>query len=152
MNEIIFHYMITISKAKPSECQKVRHLEQKVWKEPGVTSQYDIAFFVSFGYVFVAKDKDKIVGAIVAIKTKDNEIKITDWVIDKKYRRMGIGSRLYAKLKKEAKELPLLAYVEASNEPSIHGHQKLGFKKVKKMKDPFYLGTTGDWWMLRCKQ
>lgn len=141
--------MITISRAKISESQKVRRLEQTVWKSNIITSQYDAAFFVHYGHVFVAKDKNKIVGAIVAIKTKGNEIKIIDWVVAELYRRHGVGLRLYQALKKAAGKLPLIAWVKTTNHPSLEAHRKLGFKKTKKLVDPFALGNKGVYWIMK---
>jgi len=141
--------MIKIARAKPSECQEVRRFEQFVWKEVCITSPYDIAFFVSYGYVFLAKDNDVIVGAIIAIKTKYDEVKITDWLVDERYRRTGIGSRLYKRLKNDIKGLPIIAYVESKNIASLAGHEKLGFKRIKQVEDPFYLGDKKSWWIMK---
>lgn len=144
--------MIKISRAKPSECQKVRQFEQKVWNETYITSPYDIAFFVSYGYVFLAKEKNKIVGAIIAIKTKDDEIKITDWLVDERCRRIGIGTKLYNVLKKDTQGLPIIAYVESKNTASLSGHEKLGFTRVKKIRDPFYMGDKKSWYIMRSEK
>ena len=143
--------MITITQAKPSECQKIRKFEQAVWKEKGITSAYDSAFFAWFGYVYVAKDKGKIVGVIIAIKTRDNQVKVVDWLVKEKYRRQGIGLRLYKKLLTAAAGLTVVAFVDSSNIASLEAHQALGFKKMKKIKDPFYLGSKQVWWVMERK-
>lgn len=155
--------MIRITKAKPGECQLVRQFEEKIWQEKCVTSQYDAAIYVRFGYVFIAKDKGKIVGAIIALRTKDNEVKITDWIVDKEYRRKGIGGQLYQKLEKEVADSEsniragrkqgsrMIACVKATNIASLEGHKKFGFKKIKKMIDPFCLGDKKTWWLMATK-
>lgn len=141
--------MIKISKAKPKESQSIRQFEQFVWNETNITSPYDIVSFVTYGYVFLAKSKDKIVGAIVAIKTKDNEIRIIDWIVDESYRHIGIGTKLYEKLRKEAGNLTMIAYVESDNTASIEGHKKLGFKPTKKITDPFFIGDKKNWVIMK---
>ncbi|PIR04350.1 MAG: hypothetical protein COV59_01290 [Candidatus Magasanikbacteria bacterium CG11_big_fil_rev_8_21_14_0_20_39_34] len=141
--------MIKIVRAKPSECQKVRRFEQMVWDEPCITSPWDIMFFVSYGYVFLAKEKEKIVGAIVAFKTKNDEVKITDWLVAKKYRRTGVGTKLYKRLKKDTKGMPIIAFVESKNTASLEGHKKLGFRCIKEVKDPFYLGEKKIWSIMK---
>lgn len=143
--------MIKISKAKPEESQLIRQFEQFVWNEPSITSPYDIVSFVTYGYVFLAKDRDKIVGTIVAIKTKDNEIRIIDWIVDEPYRHIGIGTKLYKRLRKEIGKLTMIAYVESDNTASIEGHKKLGFKPTKQITDPFLIGDKKDWIVMKSK-
>lgn len=131
-----------ITSAQPYECQEIRQLEEKAWGE-NVTSPYDIAFYVRFGYVFVAKVENKLVGVIIALKTKDDKIKVTDLVVDDNYRRRGIARELYLELLKLS--LPVIAFVNTKNEKSMNLHLKLGFKQVEEMEDPFYLGKKEKW-------
>ncbi len=137
--------MVTINRAKPNECQKIKKFEEIVWKEKGITSPYDSAYFISFGYAYVAKDNGKIVGIIIAIQTRDDKIKVIDWLVHQKYRHQGIGTRLYRKLLKETGNLPVLAFVNSANAVSLERHVALGFKKIKKIRDPFYLGNKKYW-------
>lgn len=141
--------MVIVSKARPKDCQRIRQFEQRVWKDPGVTSPYDAAFFVRFGYAFIAKDVDKIVGVIIALKTKGDEVKIADWLVDEKYRRRGIGEKLYIALRKNIAHLPIVAFINTTNKASLSAHQKFGFKKIKKLTDPFYLGDKSSWWLVK---
>ncbi len=141
--------MITISKAKLKDCQKIRKLEQKVWEEQNITSPYDTAICVRYGYVFVAKEIDKIIGAIIAIKTRDNEIKIVDWIVDKKYKNKSIGLKLYKKLIQHVSNIPIIAFVNSKNKISINKHKKLGFKMIKKIKDPYVLGEKDYWFLMK---
>ncbi len=130
--------MIKIARAKPSDAQKIRALETKVWKEE-VTNRYDAPMFVRFGYAYVAKDRDKIIGALIAWQTRDNEIKVADWIVDERYRENGVGLRLYKRLLQDTKGKTIVSFVDTKNEPSLKAHLKLGFKVVKRVKDPFVL-------------
>lgn len=141
--------MITIAKAKISDAQKIRTFEQKEWNEKDIVGPYEAATFIRYGYAFVAKDKEDVVGVIIAMKTKGNEIKVIDWIVAEEYRRKKIGSRLYAALEKEVKGYTLLSFVECKNKESSEGHQKLGFKKIKKIKDAFGMKTKEQWWLMR---
>lgn len=141
-------FSIKITKAKTSDSQQIKKLEDKIWDEE-VVNKYDIPMFVSFGYVFVAKDKDKIIGAIVAYPTKQNEVYVCDWVVDKKYRKMKIGEKLYKKLIKSVGKRSVVSFVETNNAPSIKAHQKFGFKIVKKIKNSYDLNEGYRFFMRR---
>jgi len=129
---------ITISKAKVSDSQVIRKLEKKVWSEE-VVNKYDSPMLVRFGYVYVAKHEKKIVGAIIAYPTKDNEIYVCDWVVDSKYRGMNIGQRLYERLFKDVREKSIVSFIDPDNFPSMKTHLKLGFRVVRKIKNPYAL-------------
>ncbi len=127
--------MIKISKAKIEDLQQILKLETKIW-DGRVTSIYDMANFIRFGYAFVAKDKTKIVGAIIAIKTKDDEVFVEDLIVDKKYRNKKIGTKLKQKLISSVK-LPFIGFVSPKFKASLKLQKKLGFKLVKKVKNPY---------------
>ncbi|MBI2444694.1 MAG: GNAT family N-acetyltransferase [Candidatus Magasanikbacteria bacterium] len=141
--------MITLARAKPKESQAIRRLEQRVWRASNITSPYDIAFYVRFGYAWIARDAQRLIGAIVALKTRNDEVKIVDWVVEPKYRRRGIGERLYRALERASRGLPIIALVKETNRPSLRAHQKLGFKPVRAIRDPFALGSKKRWWLMR---
>lgn len=132
--------MITISKAKVSEAQNIRRLEETIWKAKNITSKYDAASRVRFGYVFVAKDNKNIIGAIIASKTQKNEIYVEDFLVKKRYRGVGIGKKLYERLIRSVKKAPIIAFVSPKYKTSIHVHTELGFRIWKKIKDPYAQG------------
>jgi len=130
---------IKIGKAKVSDSQTIRKLEEKVWDEE-VTNKYDIPMFVRFGYVYVAHDGKKLIGAIVGYRTNRDEIYICDLVVDKKYRGLKIGERLYRKLLKDTKGKNTVSFINLGNAESIGLHKKLGAKIVGKIKNAYNLG------------
>lgn len=137
-----FFPMITIHRADPSDSQAIRNLEKETHGEE-VTSRYDIAPLVLFGYAYVAKKQGKVVGAITAWQTAKGEVNINDWVVNAAYRRQGIGEKLYLQLIQETKGKIILSLVDIKNAASMKAHEKLGFKAVQKMQDAYQLGR-GD--------
>lgn len=134
--------MITIIKANPSDSHAIRNLEKEVHGED-VTSRYDIAPLVLFGYAYVAKEKGKIIGAITAWQTSLGKIIINDWVVHRDFRRKGVGEKLYLTLILKTKGKAILSLVDIKNTASMKAHQKLGFAVLKKMHDAYQLGK-GD--------
>lgn len=139
--------MILISQAKLSDAHKIRRLETRVWKGE-VTNKYDMPMVVRFGYVYTAKDGKKLVGGLVAYPTKHGEIYVCDWVVDKNYRGNGVGWQLYQRLLQDTQKKTVVTFVAVKNKASLVGHKKLGFKIVKRVKDP-YLLNQGDRFFLR---
>ncbi|MEN9338630.1 MAG: Acetyltransferase family, partial [Candidatus Parcubacteria bacterium] len=116
---------IKIVRAKISDAQEIRELETKVWKEE-VTNNYDIPMFVRFGYVFIAKEREKKIGAIISYKTNKNEVYISDLVVDPKYRRQGIARQLRERLFKEVKGMNVVSFLDPKNIPTIELNKKMG--------------------------
>jgi len=135
---------IKIIRAKPSNDLEILRLERKVWKEgfnlKDVSGKYDLGSFIRLGLVFVAKDKNKIVGAIISFRTEKGEIFIADWVVDEKYRNLGIGTKLYNKLKSSVKNRSLITFIETRYRDSIKMHKKMGFRIKKKVRDIYGIG------------
>lgn len=132
--------IIKISRAKVVEAQAIRRLEARVWGEE-VTNKYDEPMFIRFDWCFVAKDKQKIVGAIVAFLTRKNEVFVSDWVIDKLYRHHDIGLHLYQNLIKAVPGRNIVTLIDPDNEPSLLAHKELGFKVVRTVNNAY--GLTG---------
>ncbi|MSR85820.1 GNAT family N-acetyltransferase [Candidatus Woesearchaeota archaeon] len=128
--------MVTISQAKNYETPSIRKLEQQC-KERDVTGKYGYGYLTKFEYVFVAKEKNKIVGVIFALKTAKEEIYVEDIIIHPKWQNQGIERRLYETLLAHCGSHPILALVKINNEASIKLHKELGFKGVKTVKNPF---------------
>jgi hypothetical protein len=80
--------MITISKAKIKDTFDIVQLEQVIRKEKNVANIYETAAFIRDGFVFVAKDKNKIVGAIISFLSRRNMVFVTDFVVDPEYRNL----------------------------------------------------------------
>jgi L-amino acid N-acyltransferase YncA len=126
---------IKIVKAKIEDAQKIRILETKVWAEE-CTNKYDIPMYIRFGYVYVAKEGNRIIGAICSYKTKDNKVYVCDWFVDNKYRGKSIGMKLYKKLISSVK-FPIVTFLDPARIPTVKAHEKLGFKLLKKVKNAY---------------
>ncbi|MGV8150326.1 MAG: GNAT family N-acetyltransferase [Candidatus Woesearchaeota archaeon] len=126
---------LQILKAKIGDAQEIRKLETRIWGEE-VVNKYDIPMFVRFGYVFIAKDKNKIVGAICSYKTKKDEVYVCDWVVDEKYRNKNIGSKLYKKLINSV-NYPIITFLDPKLITTVRAHEKLGFKLFKRIDNAY---------------
>ena len=126
---------IRIVNAKIEDSKQIRALETKIWGEE-CTNKYDIPMYIRFGYVYVAKEKNKVIGVICSYKTKDNKLYVCDWFVDEKYRGRNIGMRLYKRLISNAR-LPIVTFLDPARIPTIKAHEKLGFRLLKKVKNAY---------------
>lgn len=129
---------ISIKRAALTDAQQIRKLEEKVWAH-AVTSSYDAAMFVRFGYCFIAKQGTKLVGAIIAFPTRQQEVYVTDVVVAAKQRRSNVGERLYRRLLHTVSQ-PVISFVDPANSASLALHSKLGGRVARRVKDPYVLG------------
>ncbi len=129
---------VRITKAKVTDAQAIRKLEEKVWGEE-VVNKYDIPMFVRFGYVYIAKVGTILVGAIISYKTNKDEIYVCDLVVDARYRRLKIGEKLYQRLLSSVRGTNIVSFLDPQLDPTKRLHEKLGGKIVAKVKDPYDL-------------
>ncbi len=129
---------LKITKAQTSDAQIIRELETLVWGEE-VVNKYDIPMFIYFGYVYVAKIGNKIIGAIVSYKTNKNEIYVCDLVVHPNSQGMGIGEKLYKKLLQAVKGTNIVSFLDPELVPTLNLHKKLGAKVVARIKNPYDL-------------
>ncbi len=129
---------VVITKAKITDAKSIRDLETIVWDEE-VTNKYDAPMFVRFGYVYVAKIENKLVGAIISYKTNTNEVFVSDVVVHPEYQGMKIGEKLYRKLLRAVKGMNVVSFLDPELLPTINLHKKLGGKIVQKVINPYDL-------------
>lgn len=129
---------IKITKAKNSDAQAIRKLEQAVWKEE-VVNKYDIPMFVRFGYVYIARHNQDLVGAIISYRTNKDEVYVCDLVVDSKYRGLSIAEKLYRKLLQSVKGKNVVSFLDPDRIPTIKLHEKLGAKIVSKVENAYGL-------------
>ena len=77
--------------------------------------------------MFIAKDGDKVIGTL-RVKKESNCYRIQRMAIDKKYRKIGVGSKLIMSVLKKYKNKKL--YLMSPTQ-SIAFYQRFGFKKTK---------------------
>lgn len=130
--------LVKIDKAKVSDAQSIRMLEEKVWEEE-VVNKYDIPMFVRFGYVFVARAGKMLVGAIIAYRTNKNEVYVCDLVVDPKFRRLKIGEKLYRRLLQATKSMDIVSFLDPALVATRKLHKKLGARVVGRIKNPYDL-------------
>lgn len=127
---------VRIRAASVKDAPGIRALEKRVWGHE-VTNKYDMPIFIRHGWTFVAVHKGVLVGAIVAIATREGNACVLDWVVLPSFRHHRVGVRLYAALCKAARGRAVECLVDSHNAPSIAAHRALGFKAVKRVKDAY---------------
>ncbi len=142
--------MVNISRAKWSDSFPIRKLKQQVRKDKA-TPEKDENIFTRFEYIFVAREKNKVIGAILAIKTVKDEIYIENIIISPKWQHQGIEKRLYETLLAYSGNVPVLAIVNTTNEESIHLLKELGFKGIKKVKNFLGVDTSTESFLM-CRE
>ena len=95
--------------------------------------------FIYFGYVYVAKIADNLVGAIVSYRTNKNEVYVCDLVVHPKYQGMKIGEKLYRKLLQTVRGTNVVSFLDPGLVPTFNLHKKLGGKVVAKVFNPYDL-------------
>jgi|SRR3989344_3048334 len=130
--------IVTVRKAKVSDAQNIRRLEESVWGEE-VVNKYDIPMFIRFGWCFVAEADNKLVGAILSYHTKEGEVYVCDWVVVKSYRKQDIGIKLYNRLLVEVAGKNIVTFLDPNKIPTVEAHKKLGFELVDRIKNPYDL-------------
>ena len=141
--------MVSISRAKVYESSAIRKLEQQVWKDKDITRKYENAYLIKFEYAFVAKEKNKIIGAILAMKTTKEEVYVEDLIIHPKWQHQGLEKKLYETLFAACGNIPVFALVDNTNEASLRMHKELGFTGVKKVPNPFERDKTSTSFLMR---
>lgn len=127
-----------VRKAVLAEAQVIRALETEVWNE-SVSSTWDIATFVRYGYAYVALHKAEIRGALVGIEQQSGGVYIVDVVVRSAHRQSGIATQLYKALMRDYPNKVLTTHVSPKYEASVQLHEKLGFTKLKIEKDAYGL-------------
>ena len=143
---------VKIRQAKVEDTNKLFNLTKRVWNDRLAGNLFAIAEYIKFGYVFVAVDnKNNIAGAITALRTRDDKAYVSDIVIDKKYRKQGLASKLYKRLISYVGRREIVAFVDHDDTPSYYLHKKLGFYPEKKMKAPYGLGSMKEMYLMKRK-
>jgi ribosomal protein S18 acetylase RimI-like enzyme len=135
---------IRIRRARVTDAAKIRRLEQRVWRESAVTGRYEVAPDIVLGIAFVALAEERMVGVILARGTLSGTAYVTDWVVDRNWRRQGIGMRLYEALIAALGRRPLLTFVDRKDPVSLHLHRRLGFRIVTTIRDPYGIGEASS--------
>ena len=96
--------------------------------------EWDISFFRKDGILYVAEDKGKIIGSI-GIKQQKKEIaRLEKMYVDKRYRRRGIGKKLYKKVESFAKKQgyrQIILSTTPQMKDAISFYRKNGFEFYK---------------------
>ena len=120
-----------IRKIKYSDFEYILELSKKIFS---VSEIYSLEFlYKTFGYCFLDKN-GKIIGYIICIEKKDNDILITSLGIEEKFRKRGIGKVLLKICIETLKEKGnIYLHVRSKNVIAINLYKKNGFKEIEKI-------------------
>lgn len=136
---------LSFGKAKPEDFVGIAGLDSRAWSDSPHAEripdgEHVWRVWVDDAFVFVARDSEEIVGAIVAFPTRHGTLFVHKVMVDARYRRRGIGMRLF--------EL-LLAHVDATvraacyltvgttRPAEVRRYERLGFTE-KRLVTGFY--------------
>lgn len=77
--------------------------------------------------VLSARDEDKLVGIVRVVGDGSSVIYIQDILVDKKYQRQGIGSRLLTEILRDYKEVYQKVLLTDNRRETVSFYKKLGF-------------------------
>ncbi len=86
--------------------------------------------WVAGAYVYVARDGEQIVGAIVAFPTRQETLFVHKVMVEQRYRGRGIGTRLFDLLLEEIDEsvhASCLLTVDPANKAAVQRYERIGF-------------------------
>ena len=78
-------------------------------------------------YIVIAKDGDKIIGAILSSDENEDTLLIGELAVDEKYRKAGVGTSLVKKIEQNAIKLNKKTVSLGAQEPSENFYFKMGY-------------------------
>lgn len=130
--------MILIGPAKVSDFLQIAALDRIVWAKNRNSEfipdgEHAWRLWVEYSLVFVAKDGDQVVGAILAFPCKTGQWCIHKVFVDPPYRKRGVGCRLFAELLKELDLLRVDCFltVDPKNQAALRLYEQWGFRERK---------------------
>lgn len=117
-----------VQEASLKDSENILELEKEIWNEY-VTTKWDIATFIRFGQVLVVYENEKLIAALISIITKNDELYIVDLVVNFRYRRQGIATKLYEYLFKMF-DKKIIADISMKHHEALILHETLGFVQL----------------------
>ncbi len=121
----------------PKHIKQIYNIERASFKRPYSLSHLEFLARVCPETFLLALIDNCPVGYVVAFMA-EGEARIISIAIDLRWRRRGIGESLMLEIMDRAEKLgakKIYLEVKESNNPALRLYEKLGFKKVDKIKD-----------------
>ena len=126
---------VEFGKAQGQDFLGIAALDQHAWSEGRhperiPDGEHVWRVWVAGAYVHVARDGDRVVGAIVAFPTRQGMLFVHKVMVDKQHRGRGIGSRLFdlllADIDAHAGVASFLT-VDPANAAAVRRYERIGF-------------------------
>lgn len=126
---------MTFAPARPEDFVGIAELDSRAWAESAhpdrvPDGEHVWRIWVDDAFVFVARDCDRVVGAIVALPGRHGPLFVHKVMVDAAYRRRGIGSRLFELLLEHVDATVGAACyltVDPSRAAEVRRYERLGF-------------------------
>lgn len=126
---------VVYRQALPEDFVGIADLDSRAWRESThpervPDGEHVWRIWVDDAFVFVARDGDMVVGAIVALPSRRGPLFVHKVMVDAAYRRRGIGSRLFELLLEHIDATVGAACyltVDPSREAEVRRYERLGF-------------------------
>jgi ribosomal protein S18 acetylase RimI-like enzyme len=121
--------------ARHADFVGIADLDRHAWKEGRFAEripdgEHVWRVWIAGAYVYVARDGEQVVGAIVAFPTRQGTLFVHKVMVDERYRRRGIGSRLFDLLLEEidaSVHAACVLTVDPAHEASVKRYERIGF-------------------------
>ncbi len=134
---------IKVEKAGLEDADNLIKLEAKCF---GMRYDKNFVYFwkplILDAYVYKAMNGKKIIGGMVAFVTKDPKTIYIDSIYTKpEYRHHGIATKFFERVEKDSKCKKIILDTMNQYKEAVTLYRKLGFKKIKILKDYYEDGT-----------
>jgi ribosomal protein S18 acetylase RimI-like enzyme len=130
---------MTCRPARPEDFVGIAELDSRAWTASAhpdrvPDGEHVWRIWVDDAFVFVARDGDRVVGAIVALPSRHGLLFVHKVMVDAAYRRRGIGTRLFELLLEHVDATvhgACYLTVDPSRETEVRRYERLGFTEKR---------------------
>lgn len=124
-----------LGKAQVEDFLGIADLDRRAWSDSRFgeripDGEHVWRVWIAGAYVYVARDGSQVVGAIVAFPTRQGTLFVHKVMVDERYRRRGIGTRLFDLLLEDIDanvHATCFLTVDPAHEASVKRYERIGF-------------------------
>lgn len=144
---------LCIRQFKKSDLPELQLIERVCFKREAYPPELFLSYSILHPNTFlVAELEGKVIGYTIGRKL-DELAEVISIAVLPEFRRRGIGSALWLRLRDELKEMGVKTvrlHVRVSNEPAIRFYEKFGFERTRL--EPSYYSDGEDAWLMKLEK